>query len=35
MPGRDGEDFGGTRPGRSDFVNAASQNVSALSYRDG
>jgi|AraplaMF_Col_mMF_1032025.scaffolds.fasta_scaffold02403_11 hypothetical protein len=35
MSGRDGEDFGGTRPGQSDFVNAASQNVSTLSYRDG
>ncbi len=35
MPGGDGEDFGGTRPDRSDFVNAASQNVSTLPYRDG
>ncbi len=35
MPGRDGEDFGGTRPGRSDFVNAASQNVPTLPYCDG
>lgn len=35
MSGRDGQDFGGTRPSQSDFVNAASQNVSTLSYRDG